>query len=133
MKRSPLARRTPLKRGGSLARRTPLRSMSRKRSKQQRERYRMVRSELNRRPRCEAGPLIRGLWDEMYGWQKAEAMWATMGCGGRACDVHEPLTRARGGSITDPTNTVTVCRWCHGWIHQHVEKATQLGLLVSSK
>lgn len=48
-------------------------------------------------------------------------------CGQRADDLHEPLTRARGGSITDPDNTVPVCRSCHqeitdkqpAWAYEH--------------
>lgn len=51
------------------------------------------------------------------------------GCHGRAVDVHEPLTRARGGSITDPGNMVAVCRACHDWIHGHPEAATERGWL----
>jgi 5-methylcytosine-specific restriction endonuclease McrA len=35
------------------------------------------------------------------------------GCTRLADDVHEPLTRARGGSITDPANAVPLCRPCH--------------------
>lgn len=40
------------------------------------------------------------------------------GCTGRAVDVHERLTRARGGSILDPeqAHMITVCRRCHEWI-----------------
>ena len=48
-----------------------------------------------------------------------------------ASDVHEPLTRARGGSILDPDNALGVCRGCHDWIHDHPEEATKRGLLRS--
>ena len=47
-----------------------------------------------------------------------------------AVDLHEPLTRARGGSITDVNNSVTVCRACHDWIHAHPAKANELRLLL---
>jgi len=47
-------------------------------------------------------------------------------------DLHEPLTRARGGSILDPANTVAVCRSCHDWIHDNPTAATDLGLLRSA-
>lgn len=50
-------------------------------------------------------------------------------CNGYAVDVHEPHTRARGGSITDPDNMVAVCRSCHDWIHSNPKKATELNLL----
>ncbi len=116
MKRSPLRRRTPLHRGGWLARRTPLRSVSPKRAKVQRQRREMVREELARRELCEAGAKIR------FGGHRSL-------CAGLAVDLHEPLTRARGGSILDPANTVAVCRSCHDWIHAFPDAATRLGLL----
>jgi len=34
-------------------------------------------------------------------------------CGRWADDVHEPLTRARGGGIADPANSAAPCRSCH--------------------
>jgi len=42
------------------------------------------------------------------------------------------LTRARGGSILDPANTVAVCRSCHDWIHDNPTAAADLGLLRSA-
>ena len=98
--------------------RTPLRRISKKRAKIQRQRARMVSEELAERELCEAGSLI---------YLKANKTV----CSGRAVELHEPLTRARGGSILDPDNTVAVCRNCHRWIHDHPEDATQLGLLKS--
>lgn len=47
-------------------------------------------------------------------------------------DPHEPLTRARGGSIVDPANVVFLCRRHHGWVHGNPEKAHALGLLRHS-
>ena len=103
MKRTPLHRRTPLRR------------VSLKRQRVNRERRELVRSELTKRPRCEAGHLTPAL------------------CSGYATDIHEPLTRARGGSILDPANTVAICRVCHDWIHTHPVAATELGLLSSNR
>ena len=40
-------------------------------------------------------------------------------CLGVATDIHEPLTRARGGSIIDRGNMIQVCRMCHDWIHEN--------------
>ena len=37
-------------------------------------------------------------------------------CGKRADDAHEIVSRARGGSITDPANLVALCRLCHDFI-----------------
>lgn len=53
-------------------------------------------------------------------------------CGGFAVDVHEPLTRGRGGDHLDEMNTVTVCRRAHDWIHDHPREAKTLDLLRSS-
>ncbi len=144
MKRSSLRRRTPLHRGGRLARRTPLRSVSPKRAKIQRQRWEMVREELTRRELCEAGAAIRlyrhnarNNFEARYPKHASAASgpWSwtrRRQCDGVAVDLHEPLTRARGGSILDPANTVAVCRACHDWIHDFPDAATSIGLLVSS-
>jgi len=47
-------------------------------------------------------------------------------------DVHEPKTRARGGSILDPDNAVALCRQHHDWVHDHPLEAEQRGLLRHS-
>lgn len=52
-------------------------------------------------------------------------------CGG-PLDPHEPLTRARGGSITDPTNLLWICRAHHDWTHDNPQKAHEVGLLKHS-
>ena len=54
-------------------------------------------------------------------------------CTGRAVDVHEPLTRARGGSITDPDNALAVCRYCHDYAHAHIAEAESKGWLRSRR
>ena len=99
--------------------RTPLRRISKKRAKVQRQRARMVSEELELRPTCEVGHIV---------WWRSDAPNI---CLGRSSELHEPLTRARGGSILDPDNTVAICRNCHRWIHDHPEAATELGLLKS--
>lgn len=52
-------------------------------------------------------------------------------CAGKL-DPHEPLTRARGGSITDPGNLLWICRQHHSWLHAHPERAHEVGLLRHS-
>lgn len=47
-------------------------------------------------------------------------------------DVHEKLTRARGGDILDPDNVLAVCRGHHGMIHDNPAWATAHGLLTAS-
>lgn len=44
-------------------------------------------------------------------------------------DVHEILTRARGGDPTDTENQLCVCRRCHDWIGTHETAARELGLI----
>ncbi len=122
MKRSPLNRKTPLQRGGPLKRKTPLNPVSKKRQAIQGERRRMVKEELTNRPDCEAGHMI-------FAWRVQQGERGDHGCSGLSSDIHEPLTRGRGGSITDPANTVALCRGCHDWIHAHPLAATGLGLL----
>ena len=78
----------------------------------------MVAEELAKRELCEAGARITHAGHDAR-------------CGGLAIELHEPLTRARGGSILDPANTVAVCRSCHDWIHVNPAAATDLGLLRS--
>lgn len=131
MKRTPLERRTPLRAKTGLTRRTRLAPMSKKRRAVQKQRAALVRDELTQRPWCEAGDKIRARWVFRFGVVKANRLatdsdWA---CQRWAVDLHEPLTRARGGSILDPGNTIAVCRGCHRWIHDHPEEATAMGLL----
>lgn len=54
------------------------------------------------------------------------------GCTHPADDPHEPLTRARGGSITDPFNIVPLCRQCHDEVGAGPDWAYDLGLLRHS-
>ena len=94
--RSKLAAKTELRRTGSLKRGgpprrvTPLRQVSEKRARQIRERRAMLLAKYPGIILCEVP----------Y-------------CNRVADDAHEPLTRARGGSITDPDNVKAVCRPHH--------------------
>ena len=85
-----LARGKGLERGAGPERRTPLRAVSLKRQAENRLRRKVVVELFPERPMC-----------------------AKPGCVRFADDVHEPLTRARGGSITDPENMAPLCRECH--------------------
>ena len=49
--------------------------------------------------------------------------------GARSTDIHELLSRARGGSILDEANCVALCRECHNWVHQNPAKAQEEGWL----
>lgn len=120
-RKTPMQRRTPLtaqkgltRRAGlasstGLARVTPLRPMSARRRAENRERREIAHATLGDAPLC-----------------------AVPGCGRFADDVHEPLTRARGGSITDPNNMVPLCRGCHDSVQLGPQWAYDLGLMVHS-
>lgn len=92
--------------------------MSQKRQREQRARRALVERLLAENPRCQAGALIRG-------HSRSHA------CYSFSSDIHEPLTRARGGSILDESNCLAICRSCHDWIHANPAEATYLGLLKS--
>lgn len=127
MKRTPLERKTPLRQSGQLTRSgplprvawrpaavyQPLRPVSAKRAAENRQRRAMVAALWPERPRCKVP-----------------------GCPRLADDVHEPLTRARGGSITDPGNAVPLCRPHHDEVTFRPESelgwAYELGLLAHS-
>jgi 5-methylcytosine-specific restriction protein A len=49
----------------------------------------------------------------------------------RSEDVHELLSRARGGSILDESNLAALCRPCHTWVTTHPTAATAEGWLRS--
>jgi 5-methylcytosine-specific restriction endonuclease McrA len=42
-------------------------------------------------------------------------------------DVHEVVSRARGGSIVERSNLRCLCRSCHTWIGLNPAKATEEG------
>lgn len=114
MKRSRLERRTSLKpvsekKKAQGFRWSTLNPVSAKRQRQNRQ-----RTELLREPRIYP--------------QVCAVPW----CTNVGDSPHEPLTRARGGSITDPANIVMVC-WPHNQeLTLEPPWAYELGLLVHS-
>ena len=98
---------------GSPLRRTPVKPVSGKRLAENRERRAMVKRLYPERPPC-----------------------GRPGCPRLADDLHEPLSRARGGSIVDPGNQVPLCRECHDEVTFTPESelgwAYAAGLLVHS-
>lgn len=97
-----LPRRTPLER------RTRLRARSSKRARIYRE---------------ERAPLVARLLADNPLCQRCHAAVAT--------DVHEILSRARGGSILDLENLALLCRPCHEWVTTNPREATAAGWLRS--
>jgi hypothetical protein len=88
--------------------RTPIRAVSTKRARENRERAQL-------RPLVVGGPCAARLH----------------GCTGIATDLHEVLSRARGGSITDLSNIRGLCRPCHTYITEHPAWALAEGWLLS--
>lgn len=101
-----LARSTPLDRSGALERQTPVKPVSKKRGRENRERRAMAGSLFPDRPLC----AVYELAQQQSGLVPGKMLGR---CWRWADDMHEPLTRARGGSITDPENVLPLCRICH--------------------
>ena len=104
MKRSPLNRRAPLRPRSKRTAHAYAKSGGRRD---------LVAQLLAERPRCEGRVVCRGA---------------------RAVDVHERLSRARGGNILDPdqAHMVTLCRACHDWVGANVAEAEARQLLLHS-
>lgn len=111
-----LERRTPLKRGGPLPRSSTLKPRSAARERAYRGpdgRRALVARMLAEHPVCQVQWVCRGA---------------------RAQDVHERLSRARGGNILDPVQAhmVTACRPCHDRVTTHPAEATFRRMLLPS-
>lgn len=90
-------------------RRTPLRARSKKTERLYRQRRPLVARLLVERPVC-------------------EVPW----CLNPSTEIHEPLTRARGGSILDETNCKAICGLHHDLIHLEDPIWYELGFLRHS-
>ncbi|HEV3268433.1 MAG TPA: HNH endonuclease signature motif containing protein [Acidimicrobiales bacterium] len=53
-------------------------------------------------------------------------------CTRRSTDVHEILTRARGGSVIDRKNVAALCRRCHAFITVNPAWSALNGWMLSS-
>ncbi len=54
-------------------------------------------------------------------------------CTGGGEHVHEKLSRAQGGDITDENNCLHVCLRCHNAIHNFPKWAAEKGFTISKK
>lgn len=99
-------RETPRRRS-TLDRSGPIKPVSSKRARENRQRAAMLREKYGPAPvlceRC----------------RQAEAT-----------DPHEIVPRSKLGSITDPENVRAICRDCHIWIHANPEAAKAEGWLA---
>lgn len=113
-----MLRRTPLKRGGPLARRAGLARTAFKRT----------------RGRTKAEK--RSTWTEAYGREKVEGRSGggcevrVLGvCEGRAAEWQHRKARSQGGTWA-PSNGLHSCSACHRWIHANPTEATAAGWTV---
>lgn len=74
--------------------------------------------------RLERVPIVKAMLDEFPICQRCQRE--------HSHDIHELKSRARGGSITDKSNLVAVCRPCHTWITQNPKQALEQGWLKNS-
>jgi hypothetical protein len=84
------------------------------------ERRPLVARLLAERPWCEACPVFAG-HDGKVTYVRQPSV-----------DIHEVLTRGRGGSILDESNLLAVCRPCHRRIDRYPTLANDLGLTRAS-
>lgn len=77
------------------------------------------------RQRC-----IEAVWERAGGRCEALAVLPHV-CRG-PMDTHEVVSRARGGSTTDPDNCLLLCRRIHDYVTTHPAHATAVGLLKPS-
>ena len=97
-----------------------MRSRSKKKQREYVERRKLVKRMLEERPYCEACPI----WASHDG----EGSYVRSG----SVDIHELKRRSQGGSITDESNCMAVCRRCHDRIGQEPQLAVDLGLAKRS-
>jgi hypothetical protein len=96
-----------------------MRRVSKKRARENRERRRVILAHFGKHPRC-------------YGCLPLTELGIVTGCNGWADDAHEILSRARGGSITDPANVIPLGRLCHSYVTTHPREAEAAGLSRSA-
>jgi hypothetical protein len=116
-------KRSPIKRS-----RKPLPFRSARRAAIADERRAFVARILRERPQCEARNYLRPIVGQLVGKDQDRVLAALRGCTWQASEVHELLSRARGGSIVEDANVASLCHWCHGWTTTEPRLATMAGL-----
>lgn len=71
-------------------------------------------------PFCELGIIIA--------ISEGSAEWCVLYTQG----IHERKKRSQQGSLTDPTNLMSSCNPCNGWVEDNPKLAKKLGLVVES-
>jgi hypothetical protein len=142
---SPLQPKVWLRSGGPLtstvrlSRRTKMRAMSPKRAKIAGERRRFVAQVLEARPTCELSPLINEAHDrgKVNASVGSPLSLVQVRCQRRSHDVHEILTRGRGGKIVPSQGlaergVLALCRSCHDYVTEHPPEAEAIGAVAHS-
>jgi hypothetical protein len=96
-----------------------MRRVSKKRARENRKRRKTMIDYYGQNPPC-------------YGCLPLATLGIETGCNGWAVDAHEILSRARGGSITDPANVIPLGRLCHSFVTQNPAIAERAGLSRSA-
>ena len=130
MKRSPLSRKTPLNRGESILKRSPLRKRSKKTEEIYKERRSIVKDLLNTHNYCEAC-IVFHVYDRTQDGPP-HTMPTAIVKQNYTRDIHELINRSQGGSILERRNLVAVCRPCHTRITRNPKEAEHLGLHLES-
>lgn len=119
---------------------TSLAARSEKMIKTYETRRELVKAMLAETSRCEAGAVIFDYLmsivvkpGDIVGLGIDNVITKSLCCGGNYApvDVHELLPRSAGGSITERSNCIAICRTCHDWIHNNPAIARKVGLLKS--
>ena len=97
-----------------------MRSRSKKKQREYVERRKLVKRLLEEHPYCQACPVFAE-HDGEYTYVRSGSV-----------DIHELKRRSQGGSITDESNCMAVCRKCHQRIGDHPQLAFHLGLAKQS-
>ncbi len=108
--------------------RSRLRPVSAKRAAIADERRAFVARILSERPQCEARNYLRPIVATLTGVDQDRVLGALRGCTWRSVEVHELLSRARGGSIVEDANVASLCHRCHHWVTTEPRLATMAGL-----
>lgn len=124
MKRTPLKRKTPMKRGQKPMKRTPLkRQSSSKSAKQNRTSYSSAKKEYmhgreGKKNHCERCEGLIGM-DCLDLHHKA-------GRSGSSENEHGEMER----NLYNKATFMAVCRVCHDWIHRHPKESREAGWLI---
>lgn len=111
--------------------RKPLPFRSAKRAAITAERRALVARLLSERQGCEGMIHLKSIVRDLSHDDQTNVVGAMRACSLRATEVHEVLSRARGGSILDESNCLCLCHYCHAWTTRNPRLATMAGLLKS--